>query len=143
MSIQFRAPIVRFGSKLHIAYLTFYHYFNEFFGYDTVKWHVGAVQLALTKKLRKLKRAPVATAVNQVMANQYSSAISKIPRFIANADFRKKPYSLDECVSILIHYKLPSEVYRNITHNINEKVKGLNWELEKFRVIKIFFFWVL
>ena len=110
------------------------HYFNEFFGYDTVQCYVGAVQLALTKRLRKLKRAPVATAVNQVMANQYSSAIAKIPRFIANADFRPKPYSLDECVSILIYYRLPSQVYRNITHNINEKVKGLNWELEKFRV---------
>ena len=95
--------------------------------------------MALTKRLRKLKRAPVATAVNQVMANQYSSAIAKIPRFIANADFRPKPYSLDECVSILIYYRLPSEVYRNITHNINEKVKGLNWELEKFRVIKFLF----
>ena len=68
------------------------------------------------------------------MANQHSAGIAKIPKVIENADFVPEPVSIDECLSTILELDLTSDCYRRLTARVNEKVKGLNWELEKFRV---------
>ena len=68
------------------------------------------------------------------MANQHSAGIAKIPKVIENADFKPEPVSIDECLSTILELDLTSDVYRRLTARVNEKVQGLNWELEKFRV---------
>ena len=95
--------------------------------------------MALTSSLNILsKRDPskrrVAQAIDLIMDNQSSSSIPKIPRFIQNADFQPEAVSLDECVAIIVHHNLSADVYRQLTNRVNEKIKNLNWELEKFRV---------
>ena len=68
------------------------------------------------------------------MANQHSAGIAKIPKVIENAEFKPEPVSIDECLSTILELDLTSDVYRRLTARVNEKVQGLNWELEKFRV---------
>ena len=88
----------------------------------------------MTSSLRALNKHPLAKAIDMILDNQNSSAIPKIPRMIQNADFKPEPISLDEAVAIIVHHNLSAEVYRQLTKRVNEKIKNLNWELEKFHV---------
>ena len=68
------------------------------------------------------------------MSNQDCGAIPKIPKFVQNFDVQPKAFDLDECTAVVLHYDLSSHTYRSLTKVVNEKVKKLNWQLEKFRL---------
>ena len=68
------------------------------------------------------------------MDNQDSKAIPKIPRLIENADFEPESVGVEEGTSMILEYGFSSEQWRRLTAIVNEKVKNLNWELEKFKV---------
>ena len=53
---------------------------------------------------------------------------------IQNSDSKPEQVSLDEACATILQFGLSEHKYRNLTEQVNTKVKGLNWELEKFRV---------
>ena len=94
----------------------------------------GAIHLALSSSLRASNKRSVATAVDTVMKNQESEALSKVPKFIKNFDVQPEPFCFDECTAIVLYNHLSADVYKRLTQSVNEKVKKLDWKLEKFRV---------
>ena len=92
------------------------------------------MHLALASSLRESDKRPAAKAIDTIMSNQSSSALKKIPKFLQNFDVKPEPFDLDECTAVILHYDLSSHTYRSLTKVVNEKVKKLNWQLEKFRL---------
>ena len=63
------------------------------------------------------------------------SSSGKIPKFIENS--KPEKHTLDHDLATLLYYKLTEHQYRGIFDEVNTAVKNLDWQLEKFRVIRL------
>ena len=46
----------------------------------------------------------------------------------------KESISKDESLAMILYNDMSADTYRRMTKMVNEKVKNLDWQLEKFRV---------
>ena len=67
-------------------------------------------------------------------SNQNSGAIPKIPKFVQSAESLHEPVSKDESLALILYNDMSADTYRRMTKMVNQKVKNLDWQLEKFRV---------
>ena len=95
----------------------------------------GGVKLAHTSGLRKNRDFPAASAIDAVVANKGSGAIPKVRQFIKNFDFKPERNSLDEDLATILYLNLTEHQFRFFHSNTNVRIQGLNWQLEKFKVI--------
>ena len=98
------------------------------------KFTPGGIKLAHTSSLRKQRDFVPARAIDAVEANKNSEAIKMIPKFIQNFDFKPERNSLDVDLATLLYLNLTEHQFRNLHAQTNVKIKGLNWQLEKFKV---------
>ena len=98
------------------------------------KFTPGGIKLAHSSSLRKQREFASARAIDAVEANKNSEAIKMIPKFIQNVDFKPERNSLDEDLATLLYLNLTEHQFRNLHAQTNAKIKGLNWQLEKFKV---------
>ena len=101
------------------------------------KFTPGGIKLAHTSSLRKQKDFASARAIDAIEANKNSEAIKMIPKFIQNADSKPEKHTLDHDLATLLYYKLTEHQYRGIFDDVNTAVKNLDWQMEKFRIIRL------
>ena len=94
--------------------------------------------MAVTSDLRAQREFAKARAIDAILnADSSSGAIPKIPKFIQNADSKPEKHTLDHDLATLLYYKLTEHQYRGIFDDVNTAVKNLDWQMEKFRVIRL------